>query len=101
MKIFFPKNAEDIDEDEDVNTSFTFDSKDEERDFCEWLDSLSMGYVKTKYRADNGEGKMVWMTCVVINTVVEEEEEEEAEEPEPEPVAEKKSRRKKAVEESE
>lgn len=67
MQIFYPKQYDECDDDD--NTSFTFDDKEEEQNFCSWLNDLNLSFVKTRVPSIV-EGKKVLQTCVIVNQPV-------------------------------
>lgn len=112
MKLYYSNSS-------DTESSFFFDNSGEENNFIQWLESLNISYLKTKYPAPNEKGEIVFKTSIVVITpkknVVEEdveseveetveeeevvEEEQVQEEVEPEPVIEEegKKKRKKSI----
>ena len=73
MRIYQPDNEE-----EGLSTSFTFDDKTEQQSFVDWLNSLGIGFLKSKIPFIN-EGVLSQQECVIINVPVEEVEVEEQE----------------------
>lgn len=71
MRIYQPENEE-----EGLSTSFTFDDKTEQQSFVNWLNSLGIGFLRSKIPFIN-EGVLSQQECVIINVPVEEVEEEE------------------------
>ena len=70
MRIYQPENEE-----EGLSTSFTFDDKEEQSSFVDWLNSLGIGFLKARIPFLN-DGVLTRQECVIINVPVEEVEEE-------------------------
>jgi hypothetical protein len=109
MKLYYSNSS-------DTESSFFFDNSIEETNFIQWLESLNISYLKTKYPSPNEKGEIEFKTSIVVITpkkkvvdedvsVVEEDEEEvieteqlqeeeQEQEPEPEPVIEEDGKKK-------
>ncbi len=91
MKIFQPQVE---DQEEGFATSFTFDNADEQQNFADFLNSMSIGFLKSKFPVIE-DGKIRYQTGFVVPAATSQEEEAEGEaEPEPEVVEEEKPKRK-------
>jgi len=76
MKIFQPDEG---DQDEGFATSFTFEDTDEMKAFRQWLETMSIDYLKSKFPVIE-DGKVRYQTGIVVQgPSVEEEEVEEVE----------------------
>lgn len=71
MRIYQPEN-----DDEGLSTSFTFDDKTEQQSFVSWLNSLGIGYLRSRIPVIN-EGVLSQQECLIINVPEEEVEVEE------------------------
>ena len=62
MKIFQPPVEE---QEEGFATSFTFDSQDEQQSFADFLNNMSIGFLKSKFPVVE-EGKVRYQTGFVV-----------------------------------
>jgi len=90
MKIFQPQVE---DRDEGFATSFTFDNAEEQANFADFLNTMGIGFLKSKFPVIE-DGKVRYQTGFVVPGPQPEEGEAEAE-PEPEPEHEKPKGKKK------
>ena len=75
MKIFQPDEG---DQDEGFATSFTFEDTDEMKAFRQWLETMSIDYLKSKFPVIE-DGKVRYQTGIVVQGPSVEEEVEEVE----------------------
>ena len=73
MKIFQPDEG---DQDEGFATSFTFEDSDEMIAFRQWLESMSIDYLKSKFPIIE-DGRVKYQTGIVVQGQTEEVEEVE------------------------
>ena len=73
MKIFQPDEG---DQDEGFATSFTFEDTDEMSAFRQWLESMSIDYLKSKFPIIE-DGRVRYQTGIVVQGQTEEVEEVE------------------------
>lgn len=88
MKIFQPQVE---DQEDGFATSFTFDSQEEQQSFADFLNNMSIGFLKSKFPVIE-DGKIRYQTGFVVPSATASQDDEA--EPEPEPVEEEKPRRK-------
>lgn len=92
MKIFQPAVE---DQEEGFATSFTFDNPDEQQNFADFLNNMSIGFLKSKFPVIE-DGKIRYQTGFVVPCAASQESEEAVEETaEEEPVEEKPKGKKK------
>lgn len=98
MKIFQPDEG---DQDEGFATSFTFEDTDEMKAFRQWLETMSIDYLKSKFPIIE-DGKVRYQTGIVVQgPAVEEVEEVEVVEEVVEEKPKKKKSKKTEVEQEE
>jgi hypothetical protein len=78
MKLYYSNSS-------DTESSFFFDNSNEQTNFIQWLESLNISYLKTKYPAPNDKGEIIFKTSIVVITpkkddINNEEDEEDIEE---------------------
>jgi len=88
MKIFQPAVE---DQEDGFATSFTFDNADEQQNFADFLNNMSIGFLKSKFPVIE-DGKIRYQTGFVVPCAASQESEEAVEE---EPVEEKPKGKKK------
>jgi hypothetical protein len=61
MKLYYSNSS-------DTESSFFFDNSNEQTNFIQWLESLNISYLKTKYPSPNDKGEIVFKTSIVVIT---------------------------------
>ena len=74
MRIFQPDSEE-----VGLSTSFTFEDKDEQNSFTNWLNTMDISFLKSKIPIIN-DGVLSTQVCVIINTPEENDEQVEVNE---------------------